>query len=296
MACKRSGVRAPLAPPWALDGASRPVRVGGPACVESAPRSCRDYPFATVAECGGDVCGSRWTWSAGRHRPVTAEVRYECIDGSPRLRCAVVGFGPPVLIVHGLTDDADCWLGVASRLAAAGMRVVIPDLHGHGESEPGNAGYRIATFVADVLRTAETMLSEPAVVCGHSLGARVLLHVAATPRSFIRHAVYIDPPFRDRQPMALEESDPTRQRYDRFAWLRVLRDGGGDAAWSERRRLSPLWDDDQVSAWVRSKFRVSEAVWGPEGPEETTPNWRELLEAMLRANWLHWSQSVRTSR
>jgi pimeloyl-ACP methyl ester carboxylesterase len=46
------------------------------------------------------------------------------------------GGGRPVLLVHGFPTSRALWKGVAPRLAAAGLRVLAPDLIGYGDS-PG---------------------------------------------------------------------------------------------------------------------------------------------------------------
>ena len=48
-----------------------------------------------------------------------------------------LGEGRPLVLLHGLFSDADTnWLkfGHAAAIAAAGFRVIMPDLRAHGES------------------------------------------------------------------------------------------------------------------------------------------------------------------
>ncbi len=56
------------------------------------------------------------------HTP-TLEISYEA-QGPPR--------GFPVILLHGFPDDVRAWDGVAVPLAAAGHRVLVPYLRGHG--------------------------------------------------------------------------------------------------------------------------------------------------------------------
>ena len=54
-----------------------------------------------------------------------------------RLACHQLGQGWPVMLVHGYLSNAKVsWLdsGIASRIAARGYRVIMPDLRGHGDS------------------------------------------------------------------------------------------------------------------------------------------------------------------
>lgn len=94
------------------------------------------------------------------------------------------GAGRPVICLHGITANAYVWLPVMERLARD-FRVVAIDQRGHGRSDrPAGAGYRAADFAADVAALIAALGGEPAILIGHSLGARNALAAAvAAPRS-----------------------------------------------------------------------------------------------------------------
>ena len=52
-----------------------------------------------------------------------------------RVRYFVAGAGEPLVLVHGLGGAAANWLALAPLLLA-GRRLVVPELPGHGASEP----------------------------------------------------------------------------------------------------------------------------------------------------------------
>ena len=62
------------------------------------------------------------------------EERYAEARGS-RVRYLVAGAGKPLLLVHGLGGAASNWLALAPLLLR-GRRVLVPELPGHGGSEP----------------------------------------------------------------------------------------------------------------------------------------------------------------
>lgn len=81
--------------------------------------------------------------------------------------------GPPVVLVHGWTEEIAFWGPVSTRLAARGLRVVAYDLRGHGQSEPARDGdYALERFGEDVEAVLDTVCApgETAAVVGHSLG------------------------------------------------------------------------------------------------------------------------------
>lgn len=97
--------------------------------------------------------------------------------------------GPTVILVHGLTGTAALWADVAERLAAAGRRVIAPDLRGHGAS-PKTGDLSLAGHAADL--TALLEQTGPACVVGHSLGAAVAWTVAAARPDLVRRLVLED--------------------------------------------------------------------------------------------------------
>jgi pimeloyl-ACP methyl ester carboxylesterase len=89
----------------------------------------------------------------------------------------VVGEGPPVVFVHGLTNRRQSWEPVTGLLAQD-FTCVRVDLRGHGASSPG-PDYSTLSLVGDVRAVVEELaIGEPAVV-GHSLGAIVAAVYAA---------------------------------------------------------------------------------------------------------------------
>lgn len=93
--------------------------------------------------------------------------------------------GPEILVVPGLAEHAGRYGHVASALTAAGWRVTVVELRGHGDSE-GKRGHvdRWHAYVEDVQAAAAT-LSGPFVLVGHSMGGAVGLATVMEP---------IDPP------------------------------------------------------------------------------------------------------
>jgi pimeloyl-ACP methyl ester carboxylesterase len=90
----------------------------------------------------------------------------------------VVGEGPAVVLLHGFPDSGRLWRNQVGPLAAAGHRVIVPDLPGFGEAErpPEVERYRITRVVAELL---ELLGDEPAHVIGHDWGAGIAWVLAA---------------------------------------------------------------------------------------------------------------------
>lgn len=81
--------------------------------------------------------------------------------------------GTTVLLVHGASLNALCWLPVADGLARDGLHPVALDLRGHGASGRSPQGdYGWEGFADDVLAAAEGLISG-----GHELGLEMSLEV-----------------------------------------------------------------------------------------------------------------------
>jgi pimeloyl-ACP methyl ester carboxylesterase len=81
------------------------------------------------------------------------------------------------LLVHGFMDAAGTWDLVAPTLAAAGVRVLAPDMRGFGEGARVGPGgyYHFPDYVLDVASIVEVAVSreEPLFVVGHSMGGTI---------------------------------------------------------------------------------------------------------------------------
>lgn len=91
-----------------------------------------------------------------------------------------LGDGRPVVLLHGLFSDAKMnWLnfGHATRIAAAGFRVVMPDLRAHGLSaKPHEAKhYPPAVLVRDLNELINHLQLADFDLGGFSLGARTVV-------------------------------------------------------------------------------------------------------------------------
>jgi pimeloyl-ACP methyl ester carboxylesterase len=93
------------------------------------------------------------------------------------VRYFVGGEGPPLVLVHGLGGSASNW-GELAPLLAPSRRLIVPDLPGHGGSDPLPAVPGLGAFADRVAAVADHEGALPAPVVGHSLGGVVVLHLA----------------------------------------------------------------------------------------------------------------------
>jgi pimeloyl-ACP methyl ester carboxylesterase len=104
------------------------------------------------------------------------------------VRYFVGGDGPPLVLVHGLGGWAGNWRAVASRLVSR-RRLVVPELPGHGGSDPLASARSLDPFVDAVLGVLAAEDAVPAPWAGHSLGALVGVHAAVRRPEAVRALV-----------------------------------------------------------------------------------------------------------
>lgn len=85
--------------------------------------------------------------------------------------------GPAVVLVHGFPFDRRMWRFQASSLANAGLRVIIPDLAGFGQSEVPSPP-TVEGHAQDIAQLLDRLHVEKATVVGFSMGGYVALAFA----------------------------------------------------------------------------------------------------------------------
>lgn len=118
--------------------------------------------------------------------------RFQSFDGVS-IAYRTLGEGWPTILLHGFLASAEAnWFlpGIAAAVAAAGRKVIAPDLRGHGRSDaPGDP----AAWPGDVLaRDQEALIAHLHLkdydLVGYSLGARTAVRMAvrgARPRRLV---------------------------------------------------------------------------------------------------------------
>jgi pimeloyl-ACP methyl ester carboxylesterase len=99
--------------------------------------------------------------------------------GGVRTRYFVGGAGPPLVIVHGLGGAAVNFTLLAPLLARH-HRMLIPDLPGHGRSEPLERADDLTAYADHVAAVAELEGMFPAPVVGYSMGGVIALRLAVS--------------------------------------------------------------------------------------------------------------------
>ena len=156
----------------------------------------------------------------------------------------------PVLLLHGVTSSARTWWRIGPALAAAGFRVVAPDLPGHGETRHWLGHHRFHDNAADLAEFVRAAgLERPDLrVIGHSWGAMTAAAIPAA--GFVPETlVLIDPPAVPLSAIAAMLQDPVEGSYDDI-----------DEAVAAIGRLYPTWPYGDVLAKAEGLTQFDEAA------------------------------------
>ncbi|HVN93737.1 MAG TPA: alpha/beta fold hydrolase [Terracidiphilus sp.] len=126
----------------------------------------------------------------------------EFVSAGAKLSFSEAGDGLPVVLLHPTPLDREYWRPMVRELA--GIRIVVPDLRGHGKSElgiglPTGAFSRVPTapvltmtqLAADIVALLDTLKISKAVFGGCSIGGYVMLELWRRAPQRIRGMMFV---------------------------------------------------------------------------------------------------------
>jgi pimeloyl-ACP methyl ester carboxylesterase len=99
----------------------------------------------------------------------------------------------PLLLLHGITDDARTYEPLLERIDPA-LHVYALDFRGHGDSSKPDARYDTDAYADDVRGFIREQVGAPVLLAGHSLGGLVTVQVGATAPELVSRLFLEDPP------------------------------------------------------------------------------------------------------
>ena len=119
-----------------------------------------------------------------------------------RLRVALAGKGPLVVLVHGWPESWYSWRHQIPALAAAGYRVATPDVRGYGGSDKPEpiAAYAIQEMCADIAGLVTALGETRAILIGHDWGAPIVWNTALFHPEKVRAVAGLSVPHTGRGP------------------------------------------------------------------------------------------------
>jgi len=90
-----------------------------------------------------------------------------------KINYKVIGEGKPLLILHGWGSNCEKWQKVADSLVVKGVKVIIPDLPGFGQSEKPRNAWNLDDYADFVEELVKTLNLDKFYLVGHSFGGEI---------------------------------------------------------------------------------------------------------------------------
>lgn len=182
---------------------------------------------------------------------------------------------PPVILLHGVSDNGLCWTPVARDLQAD-YDAIMTDARGHGQTGGSLESFSYKQLAADVAGLIGALGLEKPYLFGHSMGAQTAAVVAAEYPGLVRAVVLEDPPFIDAPPARAQPADEqVEEPFGKYAqFLLRLKTESPEQRLVLARQANPNWDDVELDPWVNSKVEFDLEVF--KHFEGAFP-WREPL-------------------
>jgi pimeloyl-ACP methyl ester carboxylesterase len=182
--------------------------------------------------------------------------------------------GPPLLLVHGWAVCAYLWRHNLLPLAAAGYRVIAPDLPGHGLSDSPSArgSYTLAALTRAVLGLMDALGLTRVPVVGQSMAGRIVVQLALDAPSRVERLVLfgpvgfgVVPPLQPLAPLIPVGSGKFIARFLPRAIIDLVQHRVyGKLGWFTDRDVDEYWAPTQFPAVVRAQFQMlREFAWKP---------------------------------
>lgn len=174
------------------------------------------------------------------------------VDDGVRLHYVEAGRGPLVVLLHGFPQYWGAWRRQIPALAAAGLRVVAPDLRGYNLSgrPAGVHAYDVSRLAWDVVALVRQLGETRASIVGHDWGGVVAWYLAAHHPAVVDKLAVINAPHPRQLQRAMRTTDqPLRSWYVGFfqlPWLPEALMRAGDFALLVRALRRGAFDDAEI--------------------------------------------------
>lgn len=178
------------------------------------------------------------------------------------------GDKPPLVLLHGHTDNGMCWVRVTKALEQS-YDLIMLDARGHGLSERMNQPTSSTDLARDALAAIDALGLERPGVMGHSMGASTAAVAAALAPEKISRLVLIDPPWLDvpRSP----QHDDTRERN----FMGLIKNPLDEIINIGRQTIAGA-HEDLIRAWAESKLQVDTQIFRMLHLEPNFFTWHQL--------------------
>jgi len=159
---------------------------------------------------------------------------------------------PPLVLLHGATDDALCWGRTANDLAEK-YDVIMADAQGHGHSDRIGKDFTFSDQTKQAAGLVKKLGLKKPIIMGHSMGAGTTCNVAAEYPNMPK-AIILEDPAWGMFPSKPENQEANKARH---AEIRSYQTGVSrlplEEIKAECRKSNPTWPEEEVITWANSR-------------------------------------------
>ncbi|HZK77514.1 MAG TPA: alpha/beta hydrolase, partial [Gemmatimonadaceae bacterium] len=188
---------------------------------------------------------------------------------------------PAIVLLHGLSANANEFCGLIDGGLGKSHRVVAPDLRGRGKSGKPESGYSMGQHAADVIALLDHLGLDRVVMGGHSFGALLSIYIAAHFPERVSKVIVIDAAI-VFHPDVVELLQPSLARL-----ARVL--PSADAYMNEMRtapHVIGFWDD-AIEGYFRAELQEN-----ADGTVQSLTSANAVEQALLGVGEEDWAGLV----
>jgi pimeloyl-ACP methyl ester carboxylesterase len=193
--------------------------------------------------------------------------------------------GPVVILLHGFPEFWYSWRKQIEPLAAAGLRVIVPDQRGYNKSSKprGAASYALSHLTSDVLAIADQLGQARIFLAGHDWGAAIAWSVALLHPQRIAKLAILNVP----HPSVMRRYLKTNRRQLRRSWYMFF----FQLPWLPEAAFSAF----NFRLGVRSLVRSSRpGTFSPEDIAQYRAAWSQAHALTSMINWYRAAMRHRT--
>jgi pimeloyl-ACP methyl ester carboxylesterase len=167
------------------------------------------------------------------------------------------GEKPPLVLVHGFSDNGLCWTPVARALEDE-YDVIMPDMRGHGLSARVEPDEQV-DMAADLAELIRALGLDLPIVGGHSMGAMVTYQIGVRFPELASALILEDPPWWLEQPVPpTPGAQPAESPI--VTWAKGLRNQTLEELLVAYRKDHPDWPEELLRPMCESKKQLDTTV------------------------------------
>ena len=160
------------------------------------------------------------------------------------------GEKPPMLMLHGYSDDGLCWTAIAKELED-NYDIILPDARGFGLTDPPSQSEPTDIQVQDLASLIKALKLDKPILLGHSMGSSSVAWFSARFPDVPKASILVDPRLVSRTPNESAERNAGVEK--RVADILQRNNTSYETLFDGQKARNPHFSFTELHFWVLSK-------------------------------------------